>query len=79
MFSIAHIYQGRRGLISTLILGLVFALSRVWAGSLIPAAVAHTVVDLVAGLVAIRYIRRAFASAASRAAEAAPETANTNS
>jgi uncharacterized protein len=73
MFSLAHIYQGRRGLITTFILGVLFAVSRIWTGNLIPAIAAHAVVDLVAGLVAVRYLRRAIANAALRDAEPVAE------
>jgi uncharacterized protein len=61
-FAIAHAYQGRRGMISTFILGLFLCASRIWTGNLLPAVAAHTTVDLVAGLVAVRYIRRAVAA-----------------
>jgi uncharacterized protein len=62
-FSIAHAYQGRRGMVSTFILGLFLCASRIWTSNLLPAVAAHTTVDLVAGLVAVRYIRRAAAAA----------------
>lgn len=61
-FAIAHAYQGRRGMISTFVLGLFLCASRIWTGDLLPAVVAHTTVDLIAGLVAVRYIRRAAAA-----------------
>jgi len=50
LFSLAHLYQGRRGAASTFVLGGVFAVSRVLTGSLLPAIAAHTAVDLLAGL-----------------------------
>ena len=34
-FSLAHLYQGRRGLISTLVVGLLFSVVRAWTGSLL--------------------------------------------
>lgn len=49
-FSMAHVYQGRRGLISTFAIGLVFASVRAWTGSLVPSISAHFVADLVVGL-----------------------------
>jgi len=55
LFSLAHLYQGRRGLISTFILGLAFAISRWVTGNLIAATVTHLVVDLLAGYVAPGY------------------------
>jgi uncharacterized protein len=74
MFSLAHIYQGRRGLITTFILGILFAASRVWTGNLVSAIVAHAVVDLVAGLVAVRYMRRAVALEAGQNLEPVADT-----
>ncbi len=50
MFAIAHLYQGRRGLISTFLIGIAFALARIYTGSLLPPIVAHFLIDLVVGL-----------------------------
>jgi membrane protease YdiL (CAAX protease family) len=58
LFSLAHLYQGRRGLASTFILGLVFAISRWATGNLIAATVTHLVVDLLAGYVAPGYFAK---------------------
>jgi membrane protease YdiL (CAAX protease family) len=58
-FSLAHLYQGKRGVITTFVVGLIFALIRVWTGSLIPAIVAHIGIDLVVGICAPRYLRQA--------------------
>jgi membrane protease YdiL (CAAX protease family) len=58
LFSLAHLYQGRRGLVSTFILGLVFAISRWATGNLIAATVTHLVVDLLAGYVAPGYFAK---------------------
>jgi len=58
-FSVAHSYQGRRGIITTFVVGLIFAIVRIWTGSLLPALVAHTAIDLVAGILAPRFLRRA--------------------
>jgi membrane protease YdiL (CAAX protease family) len=52
LFSIAHIYQGRRGLIATFIVGAVFSGVRAWTGSLLPTMAAHFAADLAAGLLA---------------------------
>jgi len=68
LFSLAHIYQGRPGLISTFTVGVLFAGIRTWTGSLIPPIAAHFVADLTVGLLAPDRIRRALASNA-----AAPE------
>ena len=57
MFGLAHLYQGRRGLISTFVVGIVFSTVRWWTGSLIPAVVAHFVADLLAGFIAPSQLR----------------------
>jgi membrane protease YdiL (CAAX protease family) len=62
LFSLAHIYQGRRGLISTFTVGVLFAGIRTWTGSLLPPIAAHFVADLTVGLLAPARIRRALAS-----------------
>jgi membrane protease YdiL (CAAX protease family) len=50
IFAAAHAYQGRQGLVTTFILGALFAGARVWTLSLLPAVLAHLVVDLISGL-----------------------------
>lgn len=67
-FGVAHVYQGRRGILLTFIVGLLFALVRVWSDSLAPSLVAHLLTDLLAGLIAPRMV-----AAADRAAMAAGE------
>jgi uncharacterized protein len=52
LFGVAHLYQGRRGLISTTVVGLVFAAVRAGTESLLPVMVAHFVADLMAGFLA---------------------------
>ena len=59
LFSFAHLYQGRRGLVSTFAVGLLFSGVRAWSGSLMPATVAHFVADLSIGLLAPRHIQEA--------------------
>jgi len=56
LFALAHIYQGRRGLLLTLLAGILFAAVRAWTASLAPSVAAHLVADLVAGLGAPRYL-----------------------
>jgi membrane protease YdiL (CAAX protease family) len=51
-FSIAHLYQGRRGLASTFVAGLIFAGARAWTGSLLPPIAAHFVADITVGILA---------------------------
>jgi membrane protease YdiL (CAAX protease family) len=58
-FSLAHLYQGRRGLITTFVVGMVFMLTRIWTGSLIPAIFAHIGIDLVVGIYSAKFIRGA--------------------
>jgi len=58
LFSLAHFYQGRRGLVSTFILGLAFAISRWATGNLIAATVTHLIVDLLAGYIAPGYFAK---------------------
>jgi CAAX protease family protein len=65
MFSVAHLYQGSRGVLSTFLVGLLLAGARAWTGSLAPCIVVHLFVDLVAGLAAPRVLRAAGAPEAS--------------
>lgn len=65
LFAAAHLYQGRRGLVSTFIVGVVFATTRWWTGNLLPAICAHFVADLAAGLYAPGKFRAALASRSS--------------
>jgi len=59
LFSFAHLYQGRRGLVSTFAVGLLFSGIRAWSGSLAPAIAAHFVADLSIGLLAPRHVQEA--------------------
>jgi len=61
LFSVAHLYQGRRGLVSTFAVGMFFAGVRAWSGTLLPTVVAHFVADFTIGLLAPRHIREALA------------------
>lgn len=63
MFGLAHLYQGRRGLISTFTIGVAFSAVRLGTGSLVPPFVAHFVADLVAGFLAPGAVRRSLESA----------------
>lgn len=58
-FALAHFYQGRRGLVSTFAVGLIFAVIRSWTRSLIPPISAHFVADLTVGLLAPIQLRGA--------------------
>ena len=59
LFGLAHAYQGRGGIIGTMLLGFLFAGMRLAYDSLIPVMVWHAVVDLVAGLAGPRFLLRA--------------------
>jgi membrane protease YdiL (CAAX protease family) len=65
MFAVAHLYQGPRGLITTFVVGLLFAAIRAWTGSLLAPLIAHFVADITAGLLAPSRLRSAFAIASS--------------
>jgi uncharacterized protein len=56
-FAIGHLYQGKRGVITTFIVGILFCASRYWSGNLMPPMVAHMGIDLMAGLYAARLFR----------------------
>lgn len=56
LFSLAHLYQGRQGLVSTFMVGLLFAAARTLTGSLEPSIIAHFLADLIAGLGAPRLL-----------------------
>jgi CAAX protease family protein len=59
LFAGAHLYQGRRGLLSTFSVGLLFSAIRWWTGSLIPSMAAHFVADLTAGYLSPSTVRAA--------------------
>ena len=61
-FALAHLYQGRRGLVSTLTIGIVFSAIREWTGSLLPCVVAHFVADITVGMLAPGRLRAALAA-----------------
>jgi membrane protease YdiL (CAAX protease family) len=56
LFGMAHLYQGRSGLVGTTLLGLLFGAARSLFGSLGPVVVWHAGVDIVAGLAGPRYL-----------------------
>src|SRR5690606_3911022 len=51
VFGVLHAYQGTIGIVRTFLMGSVLATGFVLSGSLWPAIIAHTAIDLVAGLV----------------------------
>jgi membrane protease YdiL (CAAX protease family) len=55
-FGLAHLYQGRGGFFSTLVIGTVFGTCRIAYNSLVPVIFWHSAVDLVAGIAGPRYL-----------------------
>jgi membrane protease YdiL (CAAX protease family) len=62
LFGLAHSYQGRGGMVMTLLVGLVLGASRIVFDSLVPAIIWHSAVDVVAGVAGPRYLKRAAAA-----------------
>jgi membrane protease YdiL (CAAX protease family) len=56
LFGLAHSYQGRGGMVMTLLIGLILGTSRMAYGSLVPAIFWHSIVDAVAGMAGPRYL-----------------------
>jgi membrane protease YdiL (CAAX protease family) len=56
LFGLAHLYQGRGGFLSTLLIGGVFGVGRIAYNSLVPVIFWHGAVDLVAGVAGPRYL-----------------------
>ncbi len=59
LFALAHLYQGRRGILTTFIVGLAFSAVRIWTGSLWPSMIIHFAVDFAAGVASFRMLTRA--------------------
>jgi CAAX protease family protein len=56
LFGLAHSYQGRGGIVMTLLIGVILGISRIAYGSLVPAIFWHSAVDVVAGTAGPRYL-----------------------
>jgi uncharacterized protein len=56
LFGLAHLYQGRGGLVGTMLLGAVFGSLRVACHSLLPPMVWHAMIDVVAGVAGPRFL-----------------------
>jgi membrane protease YdiL (CAAX protease family) len=56
LFGLAHLYQGRGGLVSTLVIGTVFGTARIAYDGLAPVMAWHFAVDAVAGLAGPKYL-----------------------
>jgi membrane protease YdiL (CAAX protease family) len=59
LFGLAHLYQGRGGIVSTLVIGTVFAAARIAYDGLLPVMLWHFAVDAVAGVAGPKYLVRA--------------------
>jgi len=57
LFGLAHAYQGKSGIIGTTLLGLLLGIGRIATWSLIPVAIWHAAVDLVAGVAGPRFLK----------------------
>lgn len=55
-FALGHLYQGRRGMLMTFLVGLVLSGVRVWTASLVPCILIHFAVDLSAGVASQRLL-----------------------
>jgi membrane protease YdiL (CAAX protease family) len=56
LFGLAHSYQGRGGIVTTLIIGTILGSSRIAYDCLVPAIFWHGAVDVVAGTAGPRYL-----------------------
>jgi membrane protease YdiL (CAAX protease family) len=56
LFGLAHAYQGRGGIVSTGIFGVLLAMGRLGFGSLVPVMMWHAGLDLAAGIAAPKYL-----------------------
>jgi membrane protease YdiL (CAAX protease family) len=56
LFGLAHTYQGRGGVIGTLLLGTVFGLARILYHSLLIGMIWHAAIDIVAGFAGKLYL-----------------------
>jgi membrane protease YdiL (CAAX protease family) len=59
LFGLAHLYQGRGGIVSTLVIGTVFGTARIAYDWLVPVMVWHFAVDAVAGVAGPKYLVKA--------------------
>ena len=56
LFGLAHLYQGRSGFVSTLVIGTVFGTARIAYDALVPVMTWHMAFDAVAGLAGPKYL-----------------------
>ncbi|MGC1414800.1 MAG: type II CAAX endopeptidase family protein [Candidatus Acidiferrum sp.] len=56
LFAMAHLYQGRGGIVSTLVIGTVFGTARIAYDGLAPVILWHSAVDAVAGVAGPKHL-----------------------
>jgi len=57
LFSVAHLYQGPRGITTTGVVGILFGVARAWTGTQLPGMLSHFIADLVAGFLLPQTLR----------------------
>lgn len=55
-FALAHLYQGKRGVLTTFLVGLLFSGVKIWTNSLVPSMIIHFAVDFSAGMASRRLL-----------------------
>jgi uncharacterized protein len=78
LFALAHLYQGARGVFTTLIVGVLFSIVRAWTGSLLAPLVAHFITDIVAGFLAPPRFRKALAVNVGQTGRSGPDVSSVN-
>lgn len=73
-FGFLHAYQGAVGVVRTGVMGFVLAVPVVLTGSILPSIVAHTLIDLIAGLVLGPQLSRAMGGVEESPALVPPRT-----
>ncbi|HEV1995043.1 MAG TPA: CPBP family intramembrane glutamic endopeptidase [Candidatus Acidoferrum sp.] len=68
LFGLAHSYQGRGGIVMTLLIGIILGTGRIAYDSLVPAIFWHSAVDVVAGTAGPRYLTRRWAAGPEKSA-----------
>ena len=58
LFGLGHLYQGRGGVVSTLILGIIFGITKIAYDTLAVVVFWHIAVDVVAGIAGYRFLLR---------------------
>jgi membrane protease YdiL (CAAX protease family) len=66
MFGLAHVYQGRGGLVGTLLVGTVLGMARIAYDSLVPVIFWHSALDMVAGVAGPKYLTASSAGVAEK-------------